>query len=243
MLEQSEVETNPNPDWAIIWLHGLGADGTDFVDAIPELNLPESAAIRFIFPHAPVIPVTCNGGYQMRAWYDILAFEPLRRIDLAGLIAARAEIRTLIEQERLRGIPARRILLAGFSQGGSLAYAAALTHTERLAGLIALSTYLPAPEHFIPEFTPSNADLPIFIAHGAHDDIVAPQLGQVAYDTLCQAGYCPQWKLSRNLPHAIDREQLREIGKWIAERIQTASQQLTSPKAGYPPTQPPFSDE
>lgn len=219
MLDQIEIETAPSPEWSIIWLHGLGADGSDFVGAIPELDLPESAAIRFIFPHAPVIPVTCNGGYLMRAWYDILAFEPQRRIDHAGLLAARAEIRALIEQERLRGIPARRILLVGFSQGGSLAYATALTHPERLAGLIALSTYLPAPERIIPEFTASNADLPIFIAHGAYDDIVAPQLGQAAYDTLCQAGYCPQWKTYRNLPHAVDHEQLREIGKWIAGRI------------------------
>ncbi len=220
MLERIELETSPDPSWSIIWLHGLGAHGSDFVGAIPELDLPESTAIRFIFPHAPVIPVTCNSGYQMRAWYDILTFEPRRRIDLAGLFAARAEIRQLIEQERRRGIPSRHIMLVGFSQGGSLAYATALTHPERLAGLIALSTYLPAPECIIPEFTANNTGLPVFIAHGAHDDIVAPQLGQAAYDTLCQAGYRPQWKLYRHLPHAVDQGQLHEIGQWIAGKIQ-----------------------
>ena len=204
-LDSLEIETHAAPNASILWLHGLGAHGSDFIDAVPELGLPASAALRFVFPHAPVIPVTCNGGYRMRAWYDILALDGSgRRLDADGLFENRA---------------ARRILLAGFSQGGALAYATALTHPEPLGGLIALSTYLPIPERLAPEFTAANADLPLFIAHGAQDDVVPPQLGRAAYDQLAEVGYLADWRLYRHLPHAVDRELLRDLGTWIAQQL------------------------
>ena len=222
-LDSLEIETHAAPNASILWLHGLGAHGSDFIEAIPELDLPASAALRFVFPHAPVIPVTCNGGYPMRAWYDILALDNSgRRIDAAGLFDNRAALRTLIAREQARGIPARRILLAGFSQGGALAYATALTHPERLGGLIALSTYLPIPERLAPEFALANADLPLFIAHGALDDVVPPALGRAAHDTLADAGYPAHWRLYPKLPHALDRELLRDLGAWIMARLNDA---------------------
>ena len=219
-LDSLEIETHAAPNASILWLHGLGAHGSDFIEAIPELDLPASAALRFVFPHAPVIPVTCNGGYRMRAWYDILALDGSgRRLDADGLFENRAALRALIAREQARGIPARRILLAGFSQGGALAYATALTHPEPLGGLIALSTYLPIPERLAPEFTAANADLPLFIAHGAQDDVVPPQLGRAAYDQLAEVGDLADWRLYRNLPHAVDRELLRDLGAWIAQQL------------------------
>lgn len=141
-LPPIEIETAANPEFAVIWLHGLGADGSDFVPVVPELGLPAAPAVRFIFPHAPHMPVTCNGGYVMRAWYDIISLDSnARRIDEAGIIASREAIRGLIEFEKSRGIPVDRIFIAGFSQGGAVAYTTALTHPEKLAGVIALSTF------------------------------------------------------------------------------------------------------
>ena len=145
-LPAIEVETGDNPQYAVIWLHGLGADGSDFVPVVPELGLADAPGVRFIFPHAPEIPVTCNGGYVMRAWYDIVSLDSSsREIDEAGIVHSRAAIRRLIARENRRGIPCARIFLAGFSQGGAIAYTTALTHAERLAGIIALSTYIPTP--------------------------------------------------------------------------------------------------
>ncbi|MDQ5879510.1 MAG: phospholipase/carboxylesterase, partial [Pseudomonadota bacterium] len=144
LLPAIEVATDNNPRYAVIWLHGLGADGSDFEPVVPELRLDDSPGVRFIFPHAPEMPVTCNGGYIMPAWYDIISLEPhSRRVDEAGIVHSRAAIRALIHRENERGIPCERIFLAGFSQGGAVAYVTALTHPEKLAGLIALSTYLP----------------------------------------------------------------------------------------------------
>ena len=215
-----EVDSAANPSVAVIWMHGLGADGSDFEPIVPELGLADVPAVRFIFPNAPYRPVTCNGGYRMRAWYDILALDASgRRLDADGLFENRAALRALIAREQARGIPARRILIAGFSQGGALAYATALTHPEPLGGLIALSTYLPIPERLAPEFTAANADLPLFIAHGAQDDVVPPQLGRAAYDQLAEAGYLADWRLYRHLPHAVDRELLRDLGAWIAQQL------------------------
>ncbi len=142
-----EIETAPNPTFTVIWLHGLGADGNDFVPIVPELGLPKSAAVRFIFPHAEQMPVTINGGYRMPAWYDILSLDGSnRKIDEAGILATRNRIRALITRENARGIPCERIVLAGFSQGGSMAYTIGLTQPEKLAGIMPLSAYLPAPD-------------------------------------------------------------------------------------------------
>lgn len=219
LLPAIEVETAPDPRFAVIWLHGLGADGSDFEPVVPELGLPEFPGVRFIFPHAPEMPVTCNGGYVMPAWYDIISLEPhSREIDQAGIVASRAAIRRLIERENRRGVPSTRIFLAGFSQGGAVAYATALTHSEPLAGLIALSTYLPVQALVEAEATEINRGLPIFAAHGNDDGVVSPQLGVAARDFLRQAGYAVDWH-EYPMPHSVCLEEVRAIGDWLGERM------------------------
>ena len=219
LLSSIEVETAPNPTVAVIWLHGLGADGSDFEPVVPALGLPASPGVRFVFPHAPAMPVTCNGGYVMRAWYDIISLEPTNRvIDEAGIVSSRAAIRRLIERENSRGIPCHRIFLAGFSQGGAVAYTTAITHPERLAGLIALSTYLPVTGLVDAEATEANRSIPILSAHGEYDDVVAPVLGLAARDFLLARGYAVDW-YSYPLPHSICLEEIEDIGVWMGERI------------------------
>lgn len=219
LLPAIEVETAPDPRFVVIWLHGLGADGSDFEPVVPELRLPEFPGVRFVFPHAPAIPVTCNGGYVMPAWYDIISLEPhSREIDQAGIVASRTAIRRLIERENRRGVPSRRIFLAGFSQGGAVAYATALTHPEPLAGLIALSTYLPVQALVEAEATQANRALPIFAAHGNDDGVVSPQLGVAARDFLRQAGYAVDWH-EYPMPHSVCIEEVRAIGDWLGERM------------------------
>jgi phospholipase/carboxylesterase len=218
-----EIETNATPRFAVIWLHGLGADGSDFVPVIDELGLPEAAGVRFIFPHAPYRAVTCNGGYEMRAWYDIISLEPTNReIDVAGLLESRATVRQLIAREIERGIPAERIFLAGFSQGGAVAYLTALTHDQTLAGLIALSTYIPAPELQIAEATAANRQLPIYAAHGIHDDVVSLELGKKAKALLEANGYQVAWE-TYAMPHSVCLEEVRSIGAWLQARMSAKS--------------------
>ena len=218
-LPAIEVETARDPRYAVIWLHGLGADGSDFESVVPELDLPPSAAVRFIFPHAPAMPVTCNGGYVMPAWYDIISLEPhSRRVDEAGIVGSRAAIRRLVERENDRGIPAGRIFLAGFSQGGAVAYTTALTHPERLAGLIALSTYLPVESLVVAQATAANRDLPIFAGHGTFDDVVSPQLGAAARNFLDGQGYAVQWH-DYPMPHSVCIEELCDIGAWLRAQM------------------------
>lgn len=219
LLPAIEIETADAPRYAVIWLHGLGADGSDFVPVVPELGLPPSAGVRFVFPHAPEIPVTCNGGYVMPAWYDIISLEPgSRRIDEAGILRSRDALRALIARENRRGIPCPRIFLAGFSQGGAVAYTTALTHPERLAGLIALSTYLPTPQRVADEATEANRALPIFAAHGSEDDVVAPSLGLAARDFLREHGYRPEWH-DYPMPHSVCLEEIADIGRWLNARL------------------------
>jgi phospholipase/carboxylesterase len=214
-----EVETADNPEYAVIWLHGLGADGSDFVPVVPELGLAESPAVRFIFPHAPYMAVTCNGGYVMRAWYDIISLDSnSRRIDEAGIIASRETVRHLIEREKSRGIPASRIFLAGFSQGGAVAYTTALTHPEKLAGLIALSTYIPSPALLTAESAEANRNIPIFAAHGTSDDVVSPALGMAARDLLLERGYAVDWH-EYPMPHSVCLEEVWAIGRWLGEQM------------------------
>lgn len=214
-----ESATSATPSVAVIWLHGLGADGSDFVPIVPELGLPPATGVRFIFPDAPYRPVTCNGGYVMRAWYDILSLAPEnRQIDLGGLLESRTLVRQLIEREIARGIPARRIFLAGFSQGGAVAYVSGLTHPERLAGIIALSTYLPAPELVTEELSPANRGLPIFVAHGSADDVVSPALGQQAFRQVSALGHAAQWH-AYPMPHAVCPAEIADLGHWLGERI------------------------
>jgi len=218
-LPAIELEHGANPQYAVIWLHGLGADGSDFVPVVPELGLAGAPGIRFIFPHAPAIPVTCNGGYVMPAWYDIISLEPTsRRIDEAGIVQSRTAIRRLIAREIRRGMPCERIFLAGFSQGGAVAYTTALTHPEPLAGLIALSTYLPSAELVEREATDANRAIPIFAAHGSHDDVVSPELGRRARDFLRQAGHAVAWQ-EYPMPHTVCLEEIEAIGAWLRERL------------------------
>ena len=222
-MEAIVVDTGPNPAWAVIWLHGLGADGTDFEPVVPELGLPETPAVRFIFPHAPHQPVTCNGGYVMRAWYDIISLaRDSREIDEAGLIAARQRVRSLIADEVARGIPAERIILAGFSQGGAVAYLTGLTHPERLGGIVALSTYIPSPRLLRAELVAEQLEVPVFAAHGDDDDVVAPELGEAARDLLRELGAAPEWR-SYPMAHSVCLEEIRDLGQWLGLRLKNAA--------------------
>lgn len=217
LLPAIELETADTPQFSVIWMHGLGADGADFVSIVPELGL-EECAVRFIFPHAPMMPVTCNGGYVMRAWYDIIALDSdSRTVDEAGIIASRQAIRQLIARENQRGIPSRRIFIAGFSQGGAVAYATALTHSETLAGVIALSTYIPNPG-LAAEFTEASKATPIFAAHGTDDDVVSLELGLAARAVLTRHGYTLDWR-EYPMPHSVCIEEIEAIGQWLRTLI------------------------
>ena len=195
MLEQLDVETGAAPDATVIWLHGLGADGHDFEPIVPELGL-QDRSIRFVFPHAPVRAVTINGGMQMRAWYDIKD-SAIRREDESGVRESQAQIEALIARERSRGVPASRMVLAGFSQGGAIALQTALRHPERLAGVLALSTYLPLADKLGTESSPANRDVPIFMAHGTEDPVIPISRAQTSRRELLDLGYPVEWSTSR----------------------------------------------
>lgn len=214
LLRCVEIEPTAQATASVIWLHGLGASGHDFEPIVPELQLPADLPVRFIFPHAPQIPVTVNGGMVMPAWYDILAMDIDRKVDEAGVLASADAVDALIEREIARGIPSERIIIAGFSQGGAVAYQAALRHPQPLAGLLTLSTYMAMP------VTPSNANasLPVMICHGSMDPMVPEQLGQRAAATLTELGYTPQYK-SYPMEHMVCLEQIRDIGKWLTESL------------------------
>ena len=218
-LSAIEVETAEHPDFSVIWLHGLGADGGDFAGITPELGLPDAAAVRFVFPHAPMTAVTCNGGYVMRAWYDILSIDGIDRVgDEAGIRASVGAIRRLIARENARGVPTGRIVLAGFSQGGAMAYTAGLTHPDTLAGILALSAYIPSPGLVDKERSAANRKTPIFAAHGSLDEVVPPQLGLAARDRLRADGYTLEWH-SYPIPHAVCIEEIQAVGAWLAARL------------------------
>jgi phospholipase/carboxylesterase len=210
-----EIETGQNPQWSVIWMHGLGADGSDFEPIVAELGLPDAPAMRFIFPHAPLRPVTCNGGYVMRAWYDIISLAPdTRQIDEAGLLESRALVRHLIEREGARGVPSERVILAGFSQGGAVAYLSGLTHPAPLAGIIALSTYIPSARLVSNDLAEANRQIPIFAAHGAVDDVVSLQLGEQAVKLLRALGLDPEWR-TYDMPHSVCMDEVADIGDWL----------------------------
>lgn len=210
----SAIEINPSspPDSCIIWLHGLGASGHDFESVVPYLGLPDSLALRFVFPHAPQRAVTINQGYVMPAWYDIIEMSINRKIDHAGIQASVEQIHALVEYEIKHGVAAKRIILAGFSQGGVIALQAGLGFRLRLAGIIGLSTYL-ADRNAIPP-----GDLPIFLGHGWSDPVVPFILGQQAKDTLLERGYPVQWH-EYPMEHSVSMEEIRDIGKWISARL------------------------
>ena len=223
LLPAIEIETAAAPLFSVIWMHGLGADGSDFEPVVPELGLDDSPGIRFVFPHAPAIPVTCNGGYVMPAWYDIISLDSSNRIvDEAGIIRSRQAIRDLMARENRRGVPSSRIFLAGFSQGGAIAYSTALTHAESLAGVIALSTYIPDQKLIADEATDGNKALPIFAAHGSEDDVVAIELGIRARNFLSGRGYLVEWH-EYPMSHSICIDEVVAVGQWLKARMASGS--------------------
>jgi phospholipase/carboxylesterase len=211
-LDAIETETAKNPSASVIWLHGLGADGNDFAPIVPALQLPP-AAIRFVFPHAPIQPVTINGGMRMRAWYDITD-GALRREDEGGVRASQGLIEDLIAREKARGTAASRLVLAGFSQGGAIALQTGLRHPERIAGIMALSTYLPLAEKLPGEASAINRDVPIYMAHGSYDPIVPLARAEQSRALLQSLGYPVQWR-EFPMPHSVCAEEVAEIGAWL----------------------------
>jgi len=209
-----EVETGANPTGAVIWLHGLGADGHDFEPIVPELVRAGERALRFVFPHAPIRPVTLNGGFAMRAWYDIVSLERRGPEDEAGIRASQATVEALIRRENARGIATSRIVLAGFSQGGSVALFAGTRYAEKLAGIMGLSCYLLLAGQLAAERSSANQATPIFLAHGLEDPIVAPLLGEQARTALAAAGYSVEWH-SYPMPHSVCPQEVADIAQWL----------------------------
>ena len=214
MLEAIELETAANPAIAIIWLHGLGADGSDFVPMVAQFKAAGCPPIRFIFPHAPMMPVTVNNGYVMRAWYDILGADLTRREDEAGVRASQAALEELIAAQLARGIASERILLAGFSQGCAMALQTGLRYPKQLAGLLCLSGYLPLSNTVATERSPANLDTPIFMAHGTMDPVVPVDRAVAARTTLEGLGYAVEWH-DYPMPHAVCPQEIGDIGAWM----------------------------
>ncbi|HET8554898.1 MAG TPA: carboxylesterase [Rhodanobacteraceae bacterium] len=218
-LPTVESETGADPRYSILWLHGLGADGNDFSPIVPELVAEDWPALRFVFPHAPVRPVTVNGGMAMRAWYDIAGIDIASRQDEMGIRASIVAVEALIAREVERGVPCERIFLAGFSQGGAIALAAGLRHAAQLAGIIALSTYLPLHEKTVNELADGNRDTAIFQAHGTADPVVAPTLGTMTRDWLREAGYHVDWH-DYPMGHQVCAEEIADLRAWLSPRLQ-----------------------
>jgi phospholipase/carboxylesterase len=217
-LEQVEVTIGTEPKGAVIWMHGLGADGWDFVPIVKELPLPEGLSLRFIFPHAPMRAVTINGGNVMRAWYDIAMTDIARLPDERGIRESQAQVNALIAREESRGVPADRIVLAGFSQGGAIALQAALRHPKKLAGVMALSTYLTLADTLAAEASTANRDTPILMAHGTQDPVVPLKLATASRDKLVELGWKVEWR-EYPMPHSVCMEEVEEIAGWLANRF------------------------
>ena len=216
LLPYIEVITGKKPSATVIWLHGLGANGHDFEPIVPELKLSADQAVRFIFPHAPKIPVTINGGVVMPAWYDILAMNVDRKINTVQLQASADAVIALVERELARGIPSEQIFLAGFSQGGAVVYQAALAYDKPLGGILTMSTYLATADTLV--LDASNKNTPIMVMHGTQDPVVPEQLGQTASAFLQTHGYNSQYK-TYTMPHSVCAEQISDIGAWLQQRI------------------------
>jgi len=210
--ETVEVTTGENPVGSVIWLHGLGADGRDFEPIVPELRLPAELPLRFVFPHAPVRPVTINGGMAMRAWYDILSLDAQGRVDAKGVHESTALLEALISREIERGIEADSIVVAGFSQGGAIAINAVLHSKVRLAGLMALSTYIPLPGEL--DASAGNRELPVFMAHGSFDPMIQMQWGRASAETLVKAGFAVEWH-DYPMAHAVCPDEIDDIRAWL----------------------------
>lgn len=218
LLETIDNETGPNPGAAVIVLHGLGADGNDFVPVARELDLAAAGAVRFVFPHAPVIPVTINGGHSMRAWYDILAADLVQREDEAGLRKSLEQVEALIAREKSRGVPADRIVLAGFSQGCAMALLTGLRHAERLGGIVGMSGYLPLAATTAAERHTANELTPIFLAHGRSDPVVPMARAIASRDALAALGYPVQWH-DYPMGHSVCMEEIADLNDWLLDRL------------------------
>jgi phospholipase/carboxylesterase len=217
LLEAIEIETGDKPAAAVIWMHGLGADGNDFVPIVHELDLSGAPAIRFVFPHAPMQPVSINNGYIMRAWYDVKGGDlegRSKQADEKGVRASQAAIEALIERETIRGIAAENIVLAGFSQGGAIALQTGLRYSKKLAGVMALSTYLPLAETLANEASQANRGTPIFMAHGTDDAVIPLEMAARSRDVLVQHGYHVEWR-EYPMAHSVALEEIRDIAQWL----------------------------
>jgi len=221
LLESIEVETGPRPAASVIWMHGLGADGNDFVPIADELDLAGAPDIRFVFPHAPMQPVSINNGYVMRAWYDVRwgdlegrSKEP----DESGVRASQIAINAIIEREVSRGIPVDAIVLAGFSQGGAIALQTALRYPQKLGGVMALSTYLPLAESLTKEATAQNRNTPIFMAHGSDDAVIQHSIGVRSRDVLVEAGYDVEWH-EYSMAHSVCLPEIADIAAWLTREL------------------------
>src|SRR3954471_34886 len=219
-LEKIEIEIGAAPKAAVIWLHGLGADGHDFEPIVPELRLPPSAALRFVFPHAPVRPVTLNNGMRMRAWYDIFQLGGGPE-DEAGIRASQALVEGFIAEEKKKGIAPGRMVVAGFSQGGAIALQTALRHPEPLAGVLALSTYLPIATKLEAERADANRSVPIFMAHGLHDDIIPLRKAELSKEVLAKNGYAVEWK-TYPMPHSVCAEEIGDIARFLVRLLESS---------------------
>jgi phospholipase/carboxylesterase len=224
--EAVTLEPASRPDAAVIWLHGLGADGHDFVPIVPELGLPADLAVRFVFPHAPVRPVSINNGMRMRAWYDITP--DMRRQDQAGIEDSARRVLALLQQQAASGIAEDRIVLAGFSQGGAITLHTGLRHPRALAGLLALSTYLPLPELFAREARRERSDTPILMCHGQYDGMLPLQLGAWSRGVLKESGFDVTWR-EYPMEHAVCPQEIADIGAWLRERLQPRSRLILPP--------------
>lgn len=218
MLPCIEVETGPAPSRSVIWLHGLGADGHDFEPVVPLLGLPPALAVRFVFPHAPAREVTVNGGMVMRAWYDIRHMDLSREEDEPGIRASQEAVEALIRREVSRGTALQSMVLAGFSQGGATALQTGLRQSDRLAGVLALSAYLPLAGTVATERSQANAEVPIFLGHGLQDAVVPFALGTASRDRLRELGHPVSWH-QYPLSHSVSLDELRDVGHWLTDRL------------------------
>ncbi|WP_372965708.1 alpha/beta hydrolase [Marinobacter sp.] len=215
-LNVLQIDTGPEPTHTLIWLHGLGASGHDFEPLVPEFPFAKKAAVRFIFPHAPELPVTINGGMMMPAWYDILAMNIDRKVDSEQLRASAGQVAKLIDKEMARGVPGENIIIGGFSQGGAVAYELALSYPKRLGGLFALSTYFATADTV--SLSVANRNLPVFIAHGSYDPVVPEALGQVALRRLQGMGYEPEYH-HYGMEHSLCLEEVRDMDRFFARVV------------------------
>lgn len=221
LLDAVEIETGSRPEASVVWLHGLGADGHDFEPIVPQLDIDE-IPIRFVFPHAPVRPVTLNAGFQMRAWYDIVGIDRSSPQDLDGIRQSQADVAALIQRENQRGVATSNVVLAGFSQGGAVALYAGLRYPEKLAGILGLSTYLPHAADTAAERSEINQDTPLFLAHGLQDEVVAPTLGSDSKNLLGELGYRIDWK-TYPVAHNVAMDEIVDIRNWLAKVLQPQS--------------------